>query len=259
MSLLQRIRAKGLGHAFRAVLDHANTPRLASYPAFAALVRDKVGLEIGGPSFAFHDRGMLPLYRCAARIDNCNYAEDSIVNGHVPGGRTFQYYPKREPGWTFICEAADLRQMPDAVYDFILASHCLEHCANPIKAIRQWSRVARPNAACVVVLPDYHHTFDHRRQPTPLSHLIEDYERDTGEDDLSHLQESLELHDLTMDPQGGIHEQFAERCRNNFATRKLHHHVFDEADAEAMLTFSGLTVLHKEIAQPFHIVMLARL
>jgi len=199
MSLLTRIKTNGLGDAFRAVIEHATTRRLACYPMIVPLVRDGVGLEIGGPSFVFHDHGMLPLYRHATRVDNCNFSEHSQTNGHVPHGKTFKYHRKRELGFTIVCEAAELAPIPDASYDFILASHSLEHCANPIKALRQWGRVAGPDAPCVVVLPHYKHTFDHRRQLTPLSHIIEDFERNTGEDDLTHLQEALELHDLAKD------------------------------------------------------------
>ncbi len=87
MSLLTRIKTNGLGDAFRAVIEHATTRRLACYPMIVPLVRDGVGLEIGGPSFVFHDHGMLPLYRHATRVDNCNFSEHSQTNGHVPHGK----------------------------------------------------------------------------------------------------------------------------------------------------------------------------
>ncbi len=190
MSLLTRIKTAGLSGTFRAVIEHATTRRLAYYPMIVPLMRDRIGLEIGGPSFVFHDHGMLPLYRHATRVDNCNFSEDSQTNGHVPQGKTFKYHKKREPGLTIICEAAELAPIADSSYDFILASHSLEHCANPIKALGQWRRVAGPDAPCVIVLPHYRHTFDHRRRPTPLSHLIEDFDRNTGEDDLRKLLNS---------------------------------------------------------------------
>src|SRR5258708_404849 len=186
MSLLTRIKTKGLSNALRAAIGHATTRRLACYPMVVPLVRDKVGLEIGGPSFAFHDHGMLPIYRQAARVDNCNYSEHSPINGPAPAGKTFKYHRKREPGFTIICEAEELAPIADASYDFILASHSLEHCANPIKALTHWRRVARADAPCIIVLPHFRYTFDHRRQPTPLSHLIEDFER--SEEHTSELQ-----------------------------------------------------------------------
>ncbi len=259
MSVLTRIKSDGLKGAFRAVLDYATTRRLVCYPSVMPLVRDKIGLEIGGPSFSFHDYGMLPIYRHAARVDNCNYTDRPPIYAPAPRGKAFKYHKKREPGFTIICEAADLTPVADASYDFILSSHSLEHCANPIKALKQWRRVARPNAPCVIVLPHYRHTFDHRRRPTPLRHLIEDFERDTSEDDLTHIQESIELHDLAKDMKGGTRQEFVENCRRNLETRIIHHHVFDEENAEAMLAFAGLTIVHKEFSKPWNIVLVARM
>jgi hypothetical protein len=87
-------------------------------------------------------------------------------------------------------------------------------------------RVTRPNGGLILVLPDYRRTFDHRRTPIPIGHMLEDYARDTGEDDLTHLPEILELHDLELDRPAGSLEQFRERSLNNFSNRCLHQHVF---------------------------------
>src|SRR5713226_8445532 len=69
------------------------------------------------------------------------------------------------------------------------------------------------------------HTFDWRRPVTTLEHMISDYENQTAEDDLTHVDEILKLHDLSRDLPAGTPEQFRARSLNNSAVRALHHHV----------------------------------
>jgi hypothetical protein len=80
----------------------------------------------------------------------------------------------------------------------------------------------------MLVLPNKDVTFDHKRQVTPYRHLYEDYKNNVGENDLTHLNEILELHDLAMDPPAGNKEQFKARSLKNFENRGLHQHVFDD-------------------------------
>ena len=49
---------------------------------------------------------------------------------------------------------------------------------------------------CFLVVPHKDKTFDHNRPVTSLNHLEEDLDNDVDEDDLTHLPEILELHDL---------------------------------------------------------------
>ena len=101
------------------------------------------------------------------------------------------------------------------------------------------------------------YTFDHRRQPTPVSHMMEDYERDIGEKDETHLNEILDLHDLSRDPPAGPPGQFRARSLLNVENRCLHHHAFDENNSRGLLEAAGLDVETQRFINPFHIVMLA--
>ncbi len=38
-------------------------------------------------------------------------------------------------------------------YDFIIASHVLEHIANPLLALEQWKRILKPNGLIILILP----------------------------------------------------------------------------------------------------------
>jgi hypothetical protein len=89
--------------------------------------------------------------------------------------------------------------------------------------------------------------------------MFVDFDRDTQEDDLTHLPEILSKHDLNIDQPAGSPEEFRERSLNNFANRCLHHHVFNEDNSRELLTHIGMEVLAVETALPFHIFLLARM
>ena len=85
----------------------------------------------------------------------------------------------------------------------------------------------KPGGALVLVVPARDGAFDHRRPITTMSHLVEDFQANKGEDDLTHLAEVLKLHDLSKDPGVADAGAFRERAERNPEFRSLHHHVFD--------------------------------
>ena len=204
----------------------------------------------------FGPRGLFPVYSLAARIDNCTFRPQTLWNNTVPGNR-FRYHWRRAAGSQFFAEATDLGPVPSERYDFVLSCHMLEHCANPLKALAEWKRTLKPRGLLLLVLPHKEGTFDHRRPVTPLEHLLEDYRRGIGEDDLTHLPEILELHDLARDPDAGSLAQFTARSHRNVENRGLHHHVFDTRLATAMVGAAQLQIRAVEAALPTHIVILA--
>jgi SAM-dependent methyltransferase len=229
-----------------------------SQKQFRARIEDGFGLEVGGPSSVFRDDGALPLYRYVKGLDNCVYALETIWEGKRAEGPTFSYHPRKTSGVNFVREATNLHGIDDHGYDFVLSSHSLEHTANPVKALKEWIRVVKPGGPVIVVLPDYRHTFDHRRSPTPIEHMVEDCELRRDEKDLTHLDEILELHDLSRDPLAGSKDCFRQRSLRNFENRCLHHHVFDERNSRRLLEAAGLSVEVLELVKPFHIAVLAR-
>jgi SAM-dependent methyltransferase len=130
--------------------------------------------------------------------------------------------------------------------------------ANPFKAMAEWLRVLKSGGYLLLVLPHKDGTFDHLRPVTPFQHLVDDYERSVGEDDLGHLPEILELHDLSMDPPAGDRESFRRRSLKNLENRCLHHHAFDTDLTVRMLDHFGLQVLDVQQALPYHIITLSR-
>ena len=132
----------------------------------------------------------------------------------------------------------------DKKYDFVLSSNNLEHIANPLKALKEFSRIVKPDGTILVLVPEKTETFDHNRDYTTFEHLLEDYKSDTGEDDLSHLPDIIEKHDYSLDPECGGKQKFIERAKKNLENRCLHHHVFEEETLRKSYKFAGIKVTH---------------
>jgi SAM-dependent methyltransferase len=161
-------------------------------------------------------------------------------------------------GTSFLAEASDLARVTDKTYDFVLASHVLEHVANPLRARHEWKRVVRNDGTVLLIVPHKSGTFDHRRSFTSLEHIQNDFRTDRDEGDMTHLEEVVRMHDLELDPPAGTAEQFRERCLRNAEIRGMHHHVFSPETLVSMVTLAGLSVLNLTIERPFHIVLFAQ-
>lgn len=89
-------------------------------------------------------------------------------------------YPELESSVLMNADILDdgerLETFQDATLDFVIASHFLEHCQNPILAVENMLRVLKPGGVLYVALPDKRYTFDIHRPITPLDHVIQDYE-----------------------------------------------------------------------------------
>jgi SAM-dependent methyltransferase len=215
--------------------------KLPDHKLYASHVTQKTGIEIGGPSTVF--RTVLPLYQTVRDLDGVNFANETIWEGKLVCGRSFNYLGSKQ-GQQFISDATDLSQIKSDSYDFLLSSNCLEHVANPLKALLEWKRVIKPGGALILALPNKTSNFDHNRPTTSFEHILEDLAGDTAENDLTHLDEILALHDLSMDPPAGDIENFRKRSLDNFSNRTLHHHVFDIGLIKSMLGHLGLQIVH---------------
>jgi SAM-dependent methyltransferase len=130
--------------------------------------------------------------------------------------------------------------------------------ANPLKALEEWKRVLDQDGVLLLVLPHRDGAFDWRRPITGISHLIQDYEKNVGEDDRTHFPEILALHDVhTCDPKE-TPEHFRQRCLQNFQNRGMHHHVFDTNTAVEMTHRAAFQVLRVDPLEPYHIIILAQ-
>ncbi|CAF3335966.1 unnamed protein product [Rotaria sp. Silwood2] len=209
----------------RKTLYHSSMVHNTAPATLSFWVQNKTGFEIGGPSH--HTWGTFGVYDIATKVDVTNFAANTLWESGLTDDSPF-IWNKQPKGKQYIRDAVDLKGIPDEYYDFVLASHVLEHIANPFKGLLEWIRITRSHGVLLLLLPFKEHTFDHKRDIDRLEHLINDYHNQTSEADLSHLNEIVRLHDLAMDPPAGNINTFRERSEKNFQNRGLHQHVYDQ-------------------------------
>jgi len=182
------------------------------------------GIEIGGPSAFFSNT--IKIYEKIKSLDGVNFSSSTVWEGKLEEGWHYRY-EENKLGYQYICDAVELGRIESEKYDFLLSCHNLEHIANPIQALIEWLRVIKPGGVILIIVPNKASNFDHNRNITSLEHLLDDFKNAVSEEDLTHLDEILALHDLALDPLAGDIENFKNRSLNNFQNRCLHHHVFD--------------------------------
>jgi SAM-dependent methyltransferase len=214
------------------------------------------GLEIGGPSACFERGGIIPVYPMMSAIDGVQPSARTTWHdldpaaGYVLGGE--------RRGELHLLDDIELGTIPDDAYGAVFCSHVIEHIANPLRALEAWRRVTVPGGYLLMVAPHMTGTFDHRRPLTPLGHMVEDLEANTGEDDLTHLEEFLENHDSERNVRGVEDPDFVSELRENARTRLLHHHTFMTASLVELLDYAGLKVLRAEARLPHDIFVIGR-
>ena len=207
------------------------------------LNKSHTGLEIGGPSHRIFKR----VYDIGMTIDGLNH-ENNIWQGNIKQSHYIN---------GCIQHFGDALELDSHItgYDFILASHVLEHIANPLKALFHWKERIKKNGFIFLVLPRKEKCFDHRRPITPINVLIGKYHKDVDESDLSSLNEILALHDLGMDKPAGTFKQFKQRSLDNYTNRCLHHHVFDLNLLERIAKFIDMDVVCKDTKGNGHYII----
>lgn len=221
-------------------------------------LKGKIGIEIGGPSSFFLPLGYFPVYLFANRIDVVNYSDETVWEGEIAEGNTYNYF-KSKTGYQYIAEATDINKIKNNSYDFVLSCHSLEHVANPVKALLEWRRLLKKKGILVVVLPKKEVTFDHKRNYTSFEHIKRDYENGVDENDNTHFEEIINLHDIGKDPGVSSLEELNTRTLENYKNRCVHHHVFSLPLVKQLLEFSGYSVLHQQEVHNFHLVTVAQL
>ncbi|MFZ0891358.1 MAG: class I SAM-dependent methyltransferase [Thermoplasmata archaeon] len=211
------------------------------YDALKSRVNDGKGLEIGGPSRIFGAKGPVPIYPFLASCDNVDFAQETLWTPASAPGQNGGATPVPN-GSKVVSDATHIPDFNSASYDVLLSSHVIEHLANPLRALKESKRLLKTDGVLLAVVPDGARTFDHRRPVTSLEHIIHDFDNHVEEDDLSHLEEVLELHDLSMDPGAGSREEFVARSYNNARVRALHHHVFSMESFGGVLGAAGFSV-----------------
>jgi len=84
-----------------------------------------------------------------------------------------------------------LSAVADGSQDFVIASHIIEHVAEPLGQLADIHRVLRGDGAALILLPDRRYTFDRMREPTALPHLIDEHRARITEVSDEHIEDFL--------------------------------------------------------------------
>lgn len=230
--------------------------RRSSFDAVRHLLEGAKGLEIGGPTALFGRKGAFPLYTVVGSLDNVNWSSQTYWS-EIEEGMNFRFDDEKRAGRQVIADSTDISVLETDSYDLVVSSHVIEHIANPLRALAEWRRVLKPGGHMVIVAPDKRYTYDRNRPVTKLAHIIEDFEKGTPEDDTTHYEEIIALHDMAVDGYNSSYEQHVERTTNNGRLRMAHHHVFDEQLFRDVVKQAGFEIIAFDVFRPYHLLIVA--
>jgi SAM-dependent methyltransferase len=127
--------------------------------------------------------------------------------------------------------------------DFVIASHLLEHLADPIGFLGEMYRVLRPGGLAIVLLPDMRRTFDRNRAITPLEHLTAEHAAGITAVDDDHILEFLVGADVPYLWRGGAHSQIPEDPEERdelvawYRQRSIHVHCWTDREFPEVLAY----------------------
>lgn len=192
------------------------------------------GLEIG----ALHSPFKLPPTAHATYLDRLPIAE---LRHHYPELAHLPLVPV-----DIVDDAEALESVGDSSQDFVIASHVLEHCEDPLGALSNWVRVLKPSGTLFLAVPDMRHTFDRQRPVTSLQHLIRDHHIGPDVSRLEHYREWVHL--VERSPE----ERVPDRASVLLASRySIHFHVWDFAAFRELLDYA--TTDFGAAARIFHV------
>jgi SAM-dependent methyltransferase len=188
---------------------------------FAARYLSGQGLEVG----PLHLPLALPAHARARYVDR------------MPVEKLREEYPELA-GWKLtpvdvIDDGEALTTIAPESQDFIVANHFLEHTEDPIGTIGTHLGKLRPGGVLFYAVPDKRYTFDFRREPTPLEHMLADHEQGPERSRREHYDEWARL---VVTEDGESDEQRESRARRLEAERySIHMHVWTQAEFLALL------------------------
>ncbi|MEO7634578.1 MAG: methyltransferase domain-containing protein [Sphingomicrobium sp.] len=142
--------------------------------------------------------------------------------------------------------------LPDASFDFVFSSHCLEHVQNTILTLNEWLRLLRPGGSLFLILPHADRTLDRHRARTTLDHHIRDFETLGDEPDRSHFAE-MESGWRQLDDLGEWEALHRKIWKADFwdwdfrlTNDNFHFHVWTQDEMIRILHYLGLEILTVE-------------
>jgi SAM-dependent methyltransferase len=178
------------------------------------------GIEIGGLNAPW------PVAKDASVRYLDRYTPDELRLGHP------QLSPETFARVDIVDDAERLSTVESASQDFVIASHVLEHCEDPIGALTNWLRVLKPGGVLVLAVPDKRFTFDRSRRMTTLDHVMRDAAEGAEGSRHAHYREWVEL--LELVPHADSDARATALEASGFS---IHFHVWDDAALRELLVY----------------------
>lgn len=132
-----------------------------------------------------------------------------------------------------------LKMLDDQSQDFVIASHVLEHMADPIGLLDEIHRVLKVGGIAMVLLPDKRRTFDHSRPVTTLDHLVTEHDAGVTEVDDAHVLEFIQHTEVDWHPRmEGMSEAEVAELFEWHRQRSIHVHVWTENDFQPVIDYA---------------------
>lgn len=146
--------------------------------------------------------------------------------------RFYDVFSKRMARVDILDDGEHLGSIADNSQDFVVANHFIEHCQNPIGAIRNMLRVLKDGGILYLAIPDKRYTFDRVRPSTTFEHLVRDDEMGPSHSRSEHLREWAALIE-------GVQGEGALRSRINELSQfafTIHYHVWNQAELFTLIS-----------------------
>lgn len=138
-----------------------------------------------------------------------------------------------------------LKMIDDESQDFVIASHVLEHMADPLGMLDEIHRVLRPGGIALVLLPDMRRTFDRDRPVTALDHIVREYEAQVTHVDDEHIDEFLRFtEDDYQTSVAALTPEAREKLFELHRQRSIHVHCWAEDDFQPVIDYAIETLGH---------------
>jgi len=125
-----------------------------------------------------------------------------------------------------LADGETLTPIGSSTQDFVIANHFLEHCQNPMLALKNMLRVLKHTGVLFVSIPDKRYTFDVNRPITTYDHLVKDYIEGPEVSRRQHFEEWVRLANKVMDDIE-VERQIKHLMEINYS---IHFHVWTEPE-----------------------------